>query len=144
MKDILRKSITGHVLIRDIDSGTVLVDKFNAINYENFSIALAQTLGNRPDSWIQNMAFGNGAATVSGTGQVTYLQPNVVGTSAKLYNETYFKCVNDLSPLNPDPSNNYIKVFMINYMEKILSYKPKIQAFSGHQEFFEERRASVS
>jgi hypothetical protein len=108
MKDILRKSITGHVLIRDIDSGTVLVDKFNAINYENFSIALAQTLGNRPDSWIQNMAFGNGAATVSGTGQVTYLQPNVVGTSAKLYNETYFKCVNDLSPFNLDPTKNYI------------------------------------
>jgi hypothetical protein len=102
--------LQGHVLIRDKETQQVLVDKMNAINYENFSISLAQTIANRPTGWIQNMAFGNGAATVSGTGTITYLPPNVVGTSAELYNETYFQCVNDLSPLNPDPSNNYIKV----------------------------------
>ena len=37
------------------------------------------------------------------------MPPNVVGTSAELYNETYFQCVNDQSPLNADPYNNYIK-----------------------------------
>jgi len=102
--------LQGHVLIRDKDTGEVLLNKMNAINYENFSISLAQSVANRPTGWIQNMVFGNGAATVSGTGTITYLPPNVVGTSAELYNETYFQCVNDLSPLNPDPSDNYIKV----------------------------------
>lgn len=101
-------SITGHVLIKDTVTNEILVDKYNAINYENFSISLARTMANRPDSWIQDMVFGNGAATVSGTGTITYLPPNVVGTSAQLYNETYSKCVNDLSPFNTDPTANYI------------------------------------
>ena len=106
----LSYKVEGFVKIYDPNSGEVFVDKKNAINYENFSISLAQSVANRPTGWIQNMVFGNGAATVSGTGTITYLPPNVVGTSAELYNETYFQCVNDLSPLNPDPSNNYIKV----------------------------------
>ena len=101
-------SISGHVLIRDAVTNEILVDKMNAINYENFSISLAHTVANRPDNWIQDMVFGNGAATVSGTGTITYLPPNVVGTSAQLYNQTYKKCVNDLSPLNTDPSRNYM------------------------------------
>lgn len=108
MREILGKYITGHVLIKDIDSNEILIDKMNAINYENFSISLARTIANRPDSWIENMVFGNGAATVSGTGTITYLPPNVVGTGSQLYNQTYQKCVNDLSPYNTDPAKNYI------------------------------------
>lgn len=108
MIENITKSIIGHVLIRDKISKEVLVDKYNAINYENFSISLARTLANRTDSWIQEMVFGNGAATVSGTGTITYLPPNVIGTGAELYNQTYIKVVNDLSPYNPDPANNYI------------------------------------
>ena len=76
--------ITGHVLIKDAVTGEVLVDKFNAINYENFSISLARTIANRPDSWIQEMCFGNGGATVSEIGTITYLPPNVVGQTAEL------------------------------------------------------------
>ena len=102
--------ITGHVLIRDAETGAVLVDKMNAINFENFSVSLAQTLANRPDSWIQEMAFGNGGATVSGTGTITYLPPNVLGQTAQLYSETYSKVVDDQNPYNLDPKKNYIKV----------------------------------
>lgn len=102
--------ITGHVIIRDIDTGEVLVDKQNAINFENFSVSLAQTIANRPDSWIQSMAFGSGGATVSGTGTITYLPPNVSSSQAQLYNETYSKVVNDQSPQNVNPAKNYITV----------------------------------
>ena len=114
MKEDIKKYINGHVLIRDKNTREVLVDKNNAINYENFSISLARTIANRPDSWIQDMVFGNGAATVSGTGTITYLPPNVVGTGAQLYNQTYFKCVDDLSPFNIDPANNYISTAHIS------------------------------
>lgn len=114
MKEDIKKYITGHVLIRDKDTNEVLVDKNNAINYENFSISLARTIANRPDSWIQDMVFGNGAATVSGTGTITYLPPNVIGTGAQLYNQTYFKCIDDLSPFNVDPTNNYISTAHIS------------------------------
>lgn len=103
-------NITGHVLIRDVETGEILVDKKNAINYENFSISLAQTIANRPDSWIQEMAFGNGGATVSGTGTITYLPPNVLGQTAQLYNETYSKVVDDQNPLNLNPKKNFISV----------------------------------
>lgn len=108
MRDDLKNFIKGHVLITDVATGEVLVNKNNAINYENFSISLARTIANRPDSFIQEMVFGNGAATVSGTGTITYLPPNVVGTSAQLYNQTYYKIVNDISAFNLDPASNYI------------------------------------
>jgi hypothetical protein len=108
MNNYSKVFVEGHVLIKDAVTNEIILDKKNAINYENFSISLARTIANRPDSWIQDMVFGNGAATVSGTGTITYLPPNVVGTSAQLYNQTYSKCVNDMSPLNPQPTDNFI------------------------------------
>ena len=104
-----KQHITGHVLIKDAVTGEVLVDKYNAINYENFSISLARSLSNRPDSWIQDMVFGNGGARISETGVITYLPPNTVGQTAQLYNQTYYKVVNDQSPLNLDPSKNFMQ-----------------------------------
>lgn len=104
-----KQHITGHVLIKDAETGEVLVDKYNAINYENFSISLARSLSNRPDSWIQDMVFGNGGARISETGVITYLPPNTIGQTAQLYNQTYYKVVNDQSPLNLDPSKNFMQ-----------------------------------
>jgi hypothetical protein len=106
--------ISGHVLIRDYATGEILVDKMNAINYENFSISLARTIADRPDSWIQEMVFGNGGATVSEIGTITYLPPNVIGQTAELYNETYYQVVDDQSPLDLDPSQNYISTAHID------------------------------
>lgn len=114
MFENMKSWIAGHVKITDKITGDILVDRPNSINYENFSISLSRTIANRPDSWIQEMVFGNGAATVSGTGTITYLPPNVVGTGAQLYNQTYYKVVNDLSPYNVDPNNNYISTAHIS------------------------------
>lgn len=102
--------ITGHVLIKDAKTGQTLVDKFNAINFETFSIALASGIAYRPEGYIHEMVFGNGAAVVSGVGTVTYLPPNVTGLDAQLYNQTYNKVVNDLSSYNIDPTKNFIRV----------------------------------
>lgn len=110
MLDSLKPKFEGHVLIRDADTGEVLVDKMNQIHFENMSEAIAQSLANRPTGHIHQMAFGNGASTVSGTGAVTYFPPNVTGQSAQLYNETYAKVIDDMSPLNANPSYNNMRV----------------------------------
>ena len=106
--------IEGFVKITDPTSGEVLVDKKNAIHYENISIAMAQTLSNRTSAqgggWIYEMAFGNGGSSVDPTGVITYLPPNITGQNADLYNETYAKVVDDNSAADTDPSNNYMTV----------------------------------
>jgi hypothetical protein len=106
--------VKGHIVIKDLVTGEILVDKDNAINYENFSISLARTIANRPDSWIQEMCFGNGGATVSEIGTITYLPPNVTGQTAELYNQTYYKVVDDQSPLDTNTAQNYISTAHID------------------------------
>jgi hypothetical protein len=106
--------IEGFVKITDPVSGEILVDKKNAIHYENISIAMAQSLSNRTaeqgGGWIYEMAFGNGGSSVDPTGVITYLPPNTTGQNADLYNETYYKVVDDNSAANTDPSNNKMTV----------------------------------
>ena len=102
--------IEGFVKITDPVSGEVLVDKKNAIHYENISIAMAQTLSDRGLGYIYLMAFGNGGSSVDPTGVITYLPPNTTGQNADLYNETYYKVVNDNSAADTDPLANKMTV----------------------------------
>lgn len=110
--------IQGFVKIHDPNSGEVLVDKKNAIHYENISIAMAQALSNRTltqgGGWIYQMAFGNGGSSVDPTGVITYLPPNTTGQNADLYNETYAKVVDDNSAADTDPLNNKMTVLHTN------------------------------
>jgi len=106
--------IQGFVKIFDPVTKEVFVDKKNAIHYENMSVALAQTLSNRTlaqgGGWIYAMAFGNGGSSVDPTGVITYLPPNTTGANADLYNQTYFKVVDDNSAADTDVTNNYMEV----------------------------------
>jgi hypothetical protein len=110
MIEALHPQITGHCLIRDPDTDEILVDKCNAIDFEALSFAIASSLAGRPNGSVMQMAFGNGASSVSAVGTITYLPPNVTGMNATLYNQTYAKFVNDLSPLNADPTDNFMRV----------------------------------
>jgi len=98
--------IEGFVKIHDPNTGEILVDKKNAIHYENISLAMAQTLSNRNLGYIYLMAFGNGGSSVDPTGVITYLPPNTIGQNADLYNQTYSKVVDDNSAADTDPENN--------------------------------------
>lgn len=106
----LSYKIEGFLKIYDPNNLEVFVDKKNAINYENMSEALADTLSNRGFGEIYQMAFGNGGASVDETGIITYLPPNTTGQNAALYNETYAKIVDDTSVFNPDPTRNKMTV----------------------------------
>jgi hypothetical protein len=104
-------SVQGYLKIYDPKTKEVFVDKRNAIHYENFAIALARGVSNQGYGFISEMAFGNGGTRVDQTGIITYLTPNVVGSDASLYNQTYYKNVNprDINN-NIDPSRNYMEV----------------------------------
>lgn len=108
--DLTKATIHGHIIIKDKNTKEVLVDKSNAIHFENMSIALARSLANRDNGPIESMAFGNGGSSVDALGVITYLEPNTIGQNATLYNETYSKIIDDNSPSNLDPITNNMAV----------------------------------
>lgn len=102
--------VEGHIKIFDPNTKEVFVDKRNAIHYENMSEALALSLANKGYGFIHEMHFGNGGTSVDPTGIITYLPPNTTGSTADLYNATYYKVVDDTSVLNTDAARNKITV----------------------------------
>jgi len=109
LKDYNGVLLQGHIKIHDPNTKEVIIDKRNAIHYENISISLAESLANQGNGWISEMAFGNGGTNVNETGIITYLTPNSTGTNAGLYNETFSKIVDDRSVNNVDPIRNKIE-----------------------------------
>lgn len=109
----LQPSVQGFIKITDISDSNnpvVLVDKKNAIHYENMSEALASSLSNRGSNYIYEMHFGNGGTSVDPTGIINYLPPNVNTQNADLYSPTYSKVVDDTSENNTDPVRNKMEV----------------------------------
>jgi len=102
--------VRGHIKIFDPQSGEVYIDKPNAIHYENFSVALANSIADKGENFIYEMNFGNGGTSVDPTGIITYLPTNTVGQNTNLYNPTYSKIVDDTAIANPDPTNNKMTV----------------------------------
>jgi len=101
--------LQGHIKIHDPDSGKIFVDKRNAIHYENMSLALADSLANQGEGFVNSMVFGNGGTSVDPTGIITYLSPNSTGTNASLYSQTYTKVIDDNSVNNTDPTRNKLE-----------------------------------
>ena len=102
-------SIQGHIKIYDPVSKEVFINKRNAIHYENFSIALAQSIANQGEGTIAEMVFGNGGTRVDPTGTITYLTPNNTGNIAALYNQTYYKTVDAKQSYSLDPARNFME-----------------------------------
>jgi hypothetical protein len=102
-------NIRGHIKIYDPVTKEVFIDKPNAINYETFSLSLAQSVSNQGLGMIEGIAFGNGGTRLDNTGIITYLTPNVIGTTAGLYNQTYYKVVDAKQPYDLDPARNFMQ-----------------------------------
>lgn len=103
-------SVRGHIKIYNPETGEVFIDKPNAIHYENFSIAMANSLSNQGFGFISEMCFGNGGTRVDDTGIITYLTPNTIETSAGLYNQTYVKLIDANNSGTITPTRNYMEV----------------------------------
>jgi hypothetical protein len=101
--------VQGHIKIFDPETKEVFIDKRNAIHYENFSMSLARSISNQSNGPIAEMVFGNGGSRVDATGIITYLTPNTVGSSASLYNQTYYKTVDARRASSLDPARNFME-----------------------------------
>ena len=110
MDKVNHLKIQGFVKITDPESGLVLVDQQNAIHFENISEALAYNLANKAQHFISEMHFGRGGTSVSSTGVVSYLPPNVATQNADLYNPTFYKIVDDRDVENRDPLRNSLSI----------------------------------
>lgn len=110
MQDNNNFLVQGHIKIFDPETQEVIVNKRNAIHYENMSIAMAESLGNEGQGYISSMSLGNGGTSIDPTGIITYLTPNSTGTNASLYNQTFTKNVDDRNVNNTDPARNKIEI----------------------------------
>jgi hypothetical protein len=86
-------NVDGHVLIKDAETQEVLLDKHNAINFENFAYSVAQTMSGRGEFAIIDIAFGNDGTYVDSVGNIVYRAADVNDISSSLYRETYKKPV---------------------------------------------------
>ena len=84
----------GHVLIKDKDTGEVILDKKNAIHPQNMALAVARSLAHEDDGYIFTLALGNGGTFFNSSAALVYKSPNTVG-AADLYNETYSEQVDE-------------------------------------------------
>lgn len=117
LKDNASALVEGHVLIKDTDTGEVLLNKHNAINFTNMALAMARVLGGEVDSEsglsyvIKKMAFGNGGTLIDGTGTIEYKSTNTDTEAGALYNKTYEKLVDGTDAILPSENTTTVQKF---------------------------------
>jgi hypothetical protein len=118
--------IVGHVKIIDPDTGEEILNKRNAINYENMSISLAYLLGGTQSGLgqmfgISQMAFGNSGVVVDSLGTINYQPPNTGTTTGSLYNQTYSKLVANLASANPENNISVLHTAGTSYSDIVVT-----------------------
>lgn len=98
MKEILKTVVSGHVLIKDRETGEILCDDYNAIHPKNMATAIARGLSNAANFQIFKMKLGNRGTFIDGTLQIVFNPPITTGDTADLYNPTYVEIVDDADP----------------------------------------------
>ena len=99
MREHLKVQVLGHVNIRDARTGSLVLDKTNAVHPQNMAIAIARSLARSDNGAIYKMCYGNGGTFFNSSNQIVYKSPNTNGVD--LYNETYFVLVDEQDTLTP-------------------------------------------
>jgi hypothetical protein len=138
MTDKTNMNVSGHILIRDKETGEELVNKRNAIHYGNLGALIAAGLQNQSNKIIHFMAFGNGGSSVDSSGTVLYKAPNTSESTeptASLFNETFNKVVSSTSA-NNDTANNKIELTSgTNYTDLKITCTLGLSEPSGQENF---------
>lgn len=87
--------LVGEVRITDKKTGEVIYEGRNAVHPQNCAAVIARALAREDSGFIHRMALGNGGTTINPDTSINYQNPNITGTSATLYNETYSEIVDD-------------------------------------------------
>lgn len=92
-------NFTGHVNIKNTDSGEVLIDKKNAIHSQNMARIISRGLANEQNSIFHRLALGNGGTFVDISDNTVYQAPNDGnnggGWESRLYHETYSEIIDE-------------------------------------------------
>jgi hypothetical protein len=107
MQSVCNFEVDGHVLIKDKNTGEVLMDKENAVHSANMAKIIARALAHEANGWIFKISLGNGGTYFNSSNQIVYKTPNVTGV-ASLYNQTYEEQVDDNSTGGPPPAGNSV------------------------------------
>ena len=95
----------GRVLITD-EQGNLVLDKTNAIHPQNMALLASRAMSNSPNGAIHTLAFGNGGTFLNFNNAIVFKAPNILGTGATLYNQTYSMQVD--ASLSGTPSTNSV------------------------------------
>jgi hypothetical protein len=95
MQEVLRTTVSGHVLVTDRATGEVLVDNHNAIHPQNMATAIARGLSNSANFQIFKMKLGNQGTYIDNTQQIVFRPANTIGNAADLYNPTWVEVVDE-------------------------------------------------
>jgi hypothetical protein len=106
MKDLFKTTVEGHVRIVD-ETGKVLLDQRNAIHPGNMAIAIARGLSNSNHHQIYKLKLGNQGTYIDSSQQIVFRPPNTTGTTADLYQATYYEIV-DSSSSGADAGNSVV------------------------------------
>ena len=104
-----KSMIKGHLRIYEEESQKVLLDRHNDIHPENFSLALANSLSNNNNGFITEMVFGSNGVKVNASNEYFYSNPQTLGRTASLHNQTYSKSLIDKAD-----DTSYITVSHVN------------------------------
>lgn len=99
LADSTSLNIEGHLKIWSPLTGSVFLQKRNAIHAENLSAVLAESLANKT-SYINELHFGNGGTVIDSVGNITYRSTNTTNLSADLHQSLYYKIISQDDNLN--------------------------------------------
>ena len=95
----------GHITIRDAVTNKIVMDEDNAVHAQNMALSISKALGHDNSGCIASLAFGNGGTFYNSSNVINYRSPNVIGTDAGLYKQTYSVKVDDQAAGTPSTNS---------------------------------------